>query len=241
MIYSSAGLIIRFGCLIAFCLTMLTTVARGKEHLCQQDSQLIAVRYVLDLKNKADAILNNSEHPLAPLKVQLLANIEFDLLGKFALGRYWYKATTEQRIEYQGLFRKTVLHTLASHVLEFRGGKVEIARQYPIGAGDVLVKSRVLSPQGKATLIGWRIGFRNCLPRAVDLLKDGVSLMTIKHQEFNAVASRSGIDGLLLKMKVLSSRQDQRMNASDTEQQYVRTLLNQLLQETAKKLRQPNS
>jgi hypothetical protein len=65
--------------------------------------------------------------------------------------------------------------------------------------------------------------------------------MTTKHQEFDSVATRLGIDGLLLELKGLSTRQDQRTNASDIEQQYVRTLLNQLLQETAKKLRQPNS
>jgi ABC-type transporter MlaC component len=141
---------IRFSCLVAICLSALPARAGGQDKICQQDNKLAAVAYVLDLKDKADAILKKNKNPLASLKIQLLTNIEFDPLAKFALGRFWYKATTGQRVEYQGLFRKTVLHTLASHVLELRGARVDITRQYPIGSADILVKSRVFLLNGKA-------------------------------------------------------------------------------------------
>ncbi len=231
----------RFGCLVAISMFTLPSLALGQGKICQQDSQQAAVAYVLDLKNKADAILKKNKDPLASLKIQLLTTVEFDPLAKFALGRFWYRATTGQRVEYQGLFRKTVLHTLASYVLELRGAKVEITRQYPIETADILVKSRVFLPNGKTMAIDWRIGFNNCHPLAVDLLKDGVSLMMTKHHEFDAVATRLGIDGLLTELKGLAARQDQMAQASELEEQYVRTLLNQLLQETAKKLRLPDS
>ena len=236
-----ASALIQFGCLVAIWMCALPSLALGQGKICQQDKQLMAVEYVLNLKDKADAILKKNKEPLASLKIQLLNTVEFDPLAKFALGRFWYTATTGQRVEYQGLFRKTVLHTLASYVLELRGAKVEITRQYPIGTSDILVKSRVSLPDGKTTDIDWRIGFRNCHPLAVDLLKDGVSLMTTKHQEFDAVATRLGIDGLLLELKGLSVRQDRMAQTSYLEEQYVRTLLNQLLQETAQKLRLPDS
>lgn len=221
------------GCL-GLCLPMFAAGAQGKDRVCEKNSEQAAVQYVLDMKKEADAILDTHQAPLAPLKVHVLANVEFDPLARFALGRFWNQASAAQRTTYRRLFKQTVSHTLASEVLQFRGGRLEIVRQQILAPDDILVRSRIVSANGEASDIGWRIGFRDCRPLAVDVLKGGISMITTKRQEFEAVASRQGVEGLLVTLRTLAARQRQKTSSVAEPNPDLGIILNQLLREAAK-------
>lgn len=222
---------------VALWLVALTTTALAETQACQHNNQLEAVQYVLALKKNADSILRENQIPLQNLKAYVLSNIEFDSMAKFALGKYWNKATPDQRVRYRRLFEKTVFHTLARHVLQYRDAKLNIDRQYALSTNDVLVTSRLISQAGRTMRIGWRIGFKDCRPIAVDLLIDGASLITTQRQEFNAVVSRHGIDGLLSLLKARAKKQDASANASGSSDKSGREILNRLFFEAAEKLK----
>ena len=228
---------LRFACVLGLCLPAFGTMAQGKSQSCEKNSEQAAVHYVQELKNQADAILETHNAPLTPMKAHVLANVAFDPLAKFALGRFWNQATPGQRLEYRTLFRQTVLHTLASQVLEFRGGTLEITRHHAVGPTDMLVKSRIVSAKGETSFLDWRIGFRDCRPLAVDLLKGGISMITTKRQEFETVASRLGVDGLLSMLKALAAKQGQQTSSLDTARPHLETILNHLLRETMETLK----
>lgn len=201
--------------------------------VCEKNSEQAAVQYVLDLKKEADAILSTHQAPLMPLKVHVLANVEFDPLARFALGRFWNQATDAQRVAYRRLFKQTVSHTLASEVLQFRGGTLEIVRQQVISPNDILIRSRIVSAKGEAADIGWRVGFKDCRPLAIDVLKGGISMLTTKRQEFEAVASRQGMEGLLATLRTLAARQGQKTSSAAGENPELEIIFNQLLREAA--------
>ena len=215
------------------CLPIFSASAQGKDQVCETNSEQAAVQYVLDLKTQADAILNTHQAPLSPLKIHVLANVEFDPLARFALGRFWNQATAAQRVTYRRLFKQTVSHTLASEVLQFRGGRLDIVRQQVLAPDDILVRSRIVSANGEAADIGWRIGFKDCRPLAIDVLKGGISMITTKRQEFEAVASRQGVEGLLTTLRALAARQGQQTSSAAEPGPELGSILNQLLRETA--------
>lgn len=228
---------ILFCCASALCFTSFITVAFGEKPNCQHNNQLEAVQYVLALKKNADSILRENQIPLQTLKAYVLSNIEFDSMAKFALGKYWNKATPDQRVRYRRLFQETVFHTLARHVLQYRDAKLNIDRQFALSTNDILVTSRLISQAGRTMRIGWRIGFKDCRPIAVDLLIDGASLITTQRQEFNAVVSRHGIDGLLSLLKGRAKKQDSSANVSASSDKSGREILNRLFFEAADKLK----
>ena len=95
--------------------------AQGEVPKCAISDLGAAENYVLKLKTKADEILSENPNPLVPLKSHLSTSLEYDRLARFALGRYWNSASTDQRHQYLRLFQATVSHMLATTVLQFKG------------------------------------------------------------------------------------------------------------------------
>lgn len=205
---------------------------------CATEDMAAAENYVIELKQKADEILSKNEPPLTHLKIHLLNNLEFDPLAKFALGRYWNNANVKQRRQYLGLFKSTVSHTLASTVLLYKGSRIAIGKKISLGPRDILIRSRIIAASGEAQEIDWRIRFAQCRAIAVDLVKGGVSLLATKRQEFAAVVSREGIDGLLKSLTALEKMQLRKLEEVSGDNHDIREILNRMLLEAAEKFRQ---
>lgn len=213
---------------------MPATLAYGSTKSCEQDNELVADKYVLDLKDRADDILTKNRAPLDPLKAYLSETVAFDSLAKFALGRFWNTATRDQRLVFQYYFRKTMVHALASQALLLRDTKFEVLKTSPAGNDDIFVTSHVIPPEGDVSVLRWRIRFKNCQPSVVDLVKEGISMLTTKRQEFASIISRYNIERLLLMLEALAKKQEQEPNASVSVNYDMNALFRQMLLEAIK-------
>lgn len=211
--------------------------AQGEVPKCAISDLGAAENYVLKLKTKADEILSENPNPLVPLKSHLSTSLEYDRLARFALGRYWNSASTDQRHQYLRLFQATVSHMLATTVLQFKGAKIGIDKKIKLGARNILIKSHVITPDGGVQKFGWRIRLSKCRAMAIDLVKDGVSMLTTKREEFTAVVSRNGMDGLLESLRALEQRQLSKLNEASLDDHSIQEILNRMLLEAAKKYR----
>ena len=202
---------------------------------CDVDRRLEAMQFVENLTRKAGDILTQNPNPLipplVPMTAHILENVKFDPLAKYAMGRFWHQATPEQRLEYKSLFRETVSYALAQQVMRFRNATLEISKRPVFGANALLLKSKLTLPRTAATHLGWRIAFNQCRAFLVDILRDNVSLITVKREEFRAVVSRSGVGGLLIGLRRVATRQAQ--TAVGGQGHTSRAILSRLLLEAA--------
>lgn len=132
------------------------------------------------------------------------AETDLELLARLALGRHWRVASASQLDEYQTLYRRFLLHNLASRIRSVADGELgslaerfQIVASRPVGRRDVVVRTRVLPSDRPPVHVDWRLRERPGEPVIIDLIVEGISLLVTQRSEFSAVLERGGMDGLL--------------------------------------------
>ncbi len=131
-----------------------------------------------------------------------------DLLSRLSLGRYWRSLSETERDAYQSLFAQSVIGSLAyrldNAVRELDGPMDRhfvIITSMPAGKKDIVVRSKVVVPDGRPLSVDWRLREAEGGPAIIDLVVEGVSLLVSQRAEFAAVIERSGVDGLIERLR----------------------------------------
>ncbi len=129
-------------------------------------------------------------------------------IGRFALGRYWRKASEEQRAEYDRLFEDMIVSTYSKLLDSYAGEVLEVGTVRHRDEKKAAVDSRILRAEGAPIQIDWRLRRAGDSWRIVDVLVEGVSMAIIQRSEFQAVVKASGgqIEGLLAKLREKTGR-----------------------------------
>jgi phospholipid transport system substrate-binding protein len=148
------------------------------------------------------------------LKTLVRDGFDLDLIGRFVLGRFWRKADSEQRTEFQDLFAEHLVNSYARQLDSYRAETLAVVASRPVGTKDMLVETRVESTEGPL-VTGWRVRTGASGDRIVDVTVNGISLALTERQEFVSAARKLGVEGLL---KVMRANVLNRANRSGSEQ-----------------------
>lgn len=120
----------------------------------------------------------------------------FDMprVARFALGRYWRRATDAQRDEYLSLFEDYVVGSYGARLSAYGGETLRIADWRPDGTGYALVHSKIVRPEGPPIAVNWRLYEGEVGWRIVDVVVEGVSLSLVQRSEFTSVIRSGGGD-----------------------------------------------
>jgi phospholipid transport system substrate-binding protein len=128
--------------------------------------------------------------------------LDFDAIGRFAAGRYYQQMSAQQRAEYHRLFANFVIKTYARRLSGYSGESFAVTSARSIDEQHVLVRSRIVRPNGPPVELDWRLRAGANAYRIVDLTVEGVSMAVTQRQDFSAVIARAGIDGLLAALRM---------------------------------------
>ncbi len=161
-----------------------------------------AARFIARLGERALAILRRRDldraAKLAALEALVEQATDLELLARLVLGRYWRRATPEQQARFVALFRQLLRRGLARRLDDYSGQSFEVVGAEPVGRGDVLVHTRVLSPDASQPVaVSWRVRRRDGRLVIIDVIAEGVSLLITQRSEVAEVIGREGIEGLL--------------------------------------------
>jgi len=167
-----------------------------------QSSPQEAARFVEGLGSQAAILLasdkiNGPENQRAALRTLIRESFNLELTSQFVLGKFWNRATPEQRVEFQDLFTEYLLNNYARHISNFKAETLIVIRSNAVGDRDVLVETKVESADG-ATSPVWRVRVSDSGQyKIIDVSVDGVSLALTQRREFTSVVNRRGLNGLL--------------------------------------------
>lgn len=136
-----------------------------------------------------------------------LINRDFDmpLIGKFVLGKYWRRATDEQKSEYQSLFKQYIVATYQKRIGDYSGENLKIIKAKPLNKKEFLVQSIIVRPKGPPIKLDWRVRRSKTGngQKIVDIVVENVSMALTHREEFSSVISRNsaGVDGLIKKLR----------------------------------------
>jgi phospholipid transport system substrate-binding protein len=148
------------------------------------------------------------------LAVLLESKTDVALLSRLALGRNWQRLNPQQQTRYEQLFGQVVIRGLARRLDQYVGSAdgtladhLQLVSSQPVGKDDVLVRTKVTTPQGDVLDVDWRLRGRD-QPVILDLVIEGASLLVAQRSEFAAVIERSDIDGLLAELTARAGSAD---------------------------------
>jgi phospholipid transport system substrate-binding protein len=120
-------------------------------------------------------------------------------IAKSALGRFWPRATEEERAQYIPLFEDYVVEIYASQFRQYTGENFKATSTQPGPDNGVSVYSDVAQPDGPTTKLEWVVTMQSGTPKIRDVKIEGVSMITTYRDQFaNEILQSNGkVAGLL--------------------------------------------
>jgi len=170
----------------------------------QQPDQVIAetTNKMLDaLKQDRELI---SQHPF---RVHELANqiimphVDFQRMSSWVLGKYWRRATAEQKQQFPEQFRSLILRTYATALSEYTDETISyLPLHADRDATDVNVKTIIERSAGPGIPVAYRMHQTAEGWKVYDISIDGISLVNNYRRSFSSEIRRHGLDSLINKL-----------------------------------------
>ncbi len=124
------------------------------------------------------------------------------LIARFALGRYWRRASGTQQKEYVGLFEDFIVQAYATRFKAYNGQTLKVGKIRDINKRDKIVYSTLNMTDGRKIPVHWRVR-GNSDYKIVDVLVEGVSMAITQRDEFSSIINQRGgkIEGLLAALR----------------------------------------
>ncbi|MEX2480166.1 MAG: ABC transporter substrate-binding protein [Gammaproteobacteria bacterium] len=128
----------------------------------------------------------------------IFPHFDFSIMSQWVLGDYWGGADEARREAFVEQFRKLLVRTYATALLEFSGQQISYP---PIdqkgGKNTALVKQEISQPGGSSIPIVYRLHNKSGDWKVFDVSVDGVSLVKTYRASFGSMMKNGGLDGLI--------------------------------------------
>ena len=132
----------------------------------------------------------------------ILPNFSFEVMSRLVLGRHWRTASEAQRDQFAKAFRTLLVRTYANSLLDYTDVPI---RYLPVhvdtDAKDATVNTEVQQKGGAPMAISYRLRLLGGQWKVIDVVVEGVSLVTNYRSEFSTEISKAGLDGLISKLQ----------------------------------------
>lgn len=126
---------------------------------------------------------------------------DFTTMSKLVLARNWRKLDKEQRVEFVREFKRNLSRTYGTRLDRYDQEQIEIFGTQVEPRDDVSVKTRIIGGQFDAAEISYRLRNRDERWRIIDVVIEGVSLVSNYRSQFAEILNTGTIDDLLMKMR----------------------------------------
>lgn len=133
-------------------------------------------------------------------------------IARFVLGRYWRRASEDDRIEYLALFEDVIVNTWADRFSSYSGEKFTVQNAVDAPSAHeaervAIVRSLFFSDPQTPIRIDWRVASRGDIYKITDVMVEGISMANTQRDEFaSVIRNNSGqIDALL---EILRKKRD---------------------------------
>lgn len=142
-----------------------------------------------------------SEERVEAIKEIAYEIFDFQTMSKLVLARNWRKLEPDQRVEFVEEFKRHLSRTYGSRLDRYNQEKVDVygARVEP--RNDVTIKTRILGGEFDRAEVAYRFRNREDQWRIIDVVIEGVSLVSNYRSQFAEVLSSGTIDDLLARLR----------------------------------------
>jgi phospholipid transport system substrate-binding protein len=171
-----------------------------------------AAAFIGEVSEKGTVILTdpemNARERVLALRRLFAVSVEVDAIKRFVLGKYWRRASAEEKAEYRELFEDYIVATYAGRIDDYEGETLNLGAARLERPGLALVNSQVMRLEGPPVAVDWRLRHGEKGWRILDIVIQGISLAITQRAEFASVIRDSGgrVEGLLAKLRQVVQR-----------------------------------
>jgi phospholipid transport system substrate-binding protein len=165
--------------------------------LVKNTSALVIDRIQRD-KNVLEA---DSKEMLNLVSEYVFPVFDFNIISRWVLGKAWVSADDETRQVFIDQFRKLLVRTYATALLQFSDQTIEYPEvEQKLGSRTVVVRQDISSPNTKISII-YKLYKKAGAWRVFDVSIDGVSLVKTYRASFGSMITDQGLDGLIVMLQ----------------------------------------
>ena len=168
---------------------------QSPEEVVEQTSQ----RMIDALTENKAALKNDPKIVYDLIETIALPHFDVDYVVRLILGKYWRKATPEQRERFTTAFQVLIMNTYAKALLTYSGEKVRVL---PVSGGEseahtLIVHSLVESEGAKPIEVNYRMRKKQGDWKVIDFTVENVSLILNYKHSFAEQIQHYGLDALI--------------------------------------------
>ena len=128
----------------------------------------------------------------------IFPHFDFAIMSQWVLGDHWKTADEAVRQEFVDQFRKLLVRTYATALLEFSDQEITYPEaENKGGTNTTVVRQQISQPGGSAIPITYRLHNRSGAWKVFDVSVDGVSLVKTYRASFGSMIKGGGLPGLV--------------------------------------------
>ena len=140
----------------------------------------------------------------AGFRALLNQNFDMPTIVRLVLGRHWRTATPRQKSRFARVFKTHLLQVYTSQLGLYQGETIEIEKSAPLSKKDTVIYTLILRDGEIPLRVDWRVRETNHGLKVIDVVAEGVSMLTTKRSEFTSVVAREGVDALIGRLEDLN-------------------------------------
>lgn len=129
------------------------------------------------------------------------SNVDIAWIAKFVAGKHWRSATAKQRVDYLKHYEAFLLKNYASRLTDYSGQSYEITSIRDEGDSEYVLAMELINVGEPNVVIDYRIRNSGSTHKVIDIVVEGVSMITTQRSEFGSVISQKGFDFLISALK----------------------------------------
>jgi len=126
-------------------------------------------------------------------------------MSKFVLGRNYSKLTPEQQAEYSKVYTDFLSASYVQRFREYNGDVITVNSVKPNNE-DFNVDTTINRPGKAAINVNYRVHKSGNCFKVIDVVAEGVSLISTQRQDFTAAFGQRGYDGLIEVLKTKTAQ-----------------------------------
>jgi phospholipid transport system substrate-binding protein len=151
------------------------------------------------------AVLSDPQRSSAQRRLELeqIAHARFDFrtMARLVLGRNWKRLDAKQQDAFVDEFTTYLANDYGSRIDRYEQEKVDVIGEEPKPRGDVVVKTKIVGGENDGTIVDYRMRERDGQWWIIDVVIEGISLVSNFRDQFGEVISRGGPQELLRKLR----------------------------------------
>ncbi|MDH3638424.1 MAG: ABC transporter substrate-binding protein [Gammaproteobacteria bacterium] len=152
-----------------------------------------------ELKSNREVLLKDQGKLYALVDKIVLPHFDFERMSRLVLGKYWQRATDEQRSKFIGEFKDLLVRTYATALFEYTNQRI-LYKPFRMQEGNKRAVVKTEIELGDAPNVPLNYSLRQNdggLWKVYDITIDGISLVTNYRLAYSRTIQTEGLDALI--------------------------------------------